>query len=124
MVAPVERIFSEDEANSLLPQLTQLLTQLQRAHTEFRATERTAQRRAASNGAVPSAPADNAGAEYLRLLGELNGLGILVRDPEAGLVDFPAVRHGDPVYLCWRLGEHGIGFWHPRDTGFTGREPL
>ena len=120
----MERIFSEEEANSLLPQLTDLLMQLQRAHTELRATERTAQRRASSNGAVTSALASDATAEYMRLLGAINTLGILVRDPESGLIDFPAVRHGDPIYLCWRLGEAGVGFWHPRDTGFTGREPL
>jgi hypothetical protein len=39
-------------------------------------------------------------------------------------VDFAANREGEPVYLCWRLGEDHIGYWHARDTGFMGREPL
>ena len=120
----MERIFSEDEANSLLPRLTELLTQLQGAHTEFQSVGRTAQRRVASNGAAPSAPESQASGGYTRLLEEVNDLGVVVRDPESGLVDFPAMRNENPVYLCWRLGEAAVGFWHPRDTGFAGRRPL
>jgi len=59
-----------------------------------------------------------------RLTAEVEALGVIVRDPETGLVDFAAVREGKPIYLCWRLGEDRIGFWHPRDTGFMGRQPL
>ena len=49
---------------------------------------------------------------------------LIVRDVESGLVDFAAMRDDEAVYLCWRLGEPSIGFWHPRDTGFGGRQPL
>lgn len=50
--------------------------------------------------------------------------GIVLRDVESGLVDFPAERDGQPIFLCWRLGEDDIGYWHPPDTGFSGRRPL
>jgi hypothetical protein len=50
--------------------------------------------------------------------------GIILRDVESGLVDFPAERDGQPIFLCWRLGEDDIGYWHPPDTGFSGRRPL
>jgi len=57
-------------------------------------------------------------------LAEINGLGIFVRDPEAGLIDFPAQREGEEIFLCFRLGEDAVAWWHPVDTGFSGRQPL
>ncbi len=50
--------------------------------------------------------------------------GILLKDPDRGLVDFPALREGREVYLCWLLGENAIEFWHDIDAGFAGRQPL
>ena len=51
-------------------------------------------------------------------------LGVILKDLEVGLVDFPAHRNGREVYLCWRLGEDHIGWWHEIDSGFAGRQPL
>ena len=50
--------------------------------------------------------------------------GILLKDPDRGLVDFPVLREGREVYLCWLLGETTIEFWHDIDAGFAGRQPL
>jgi hypothetical protein len=50
--------------------------------------------------------------------------GILLKDPETGLVDFPADREGRIVYLCWRLGEERVGWYHEVSSGFSGRRPL
>lgn len=50
--------------------------------------------------------------------------GILVRDIVRGLVDFPSMRHGQEVYLCWTLAEERIEYWHPTNTGYAGRQPL
>jgi len=50
--------------------------------------------------------------------------GILLRDADTGLVDFPADRDGQRVFLCWRLGEEEIGWFHSERSGFTGRKPL
>jgi hypothetical protein len=47
-----------------------------------------------------------------------------LKDVEQGLLDFPHEREGRVVYLCWRLGEEGIGWWHDLDVGFAGRQPL
>jgi hypothetical protein len=55
---------------------------------------------------------------------QIQRLGALVKDLELGLVDFPALREGEEVLLCWRVGEDEIGFWHPVDEGFAGRRPL
>jgi hypothetical protein len=126
MVAGMERVFTHAEATALLPRLTDLLTAL-----------RTAQRAAAEQGGEPgrhtmstngsAAAAVTASGPLLdvqRLAGDLESLGVILRDPESGLVDFASVRDDEQIYLCWRLGEERIEFWHPRDTGFMGRQPL
>ena len=59
-----------------------------------------------------------------RALNELDAVEVVVRDLERGLVDFPALRDGEEVYLCWLVDEDEIGFWHAPDAGFAGRRPL
>jgi len=62
-----------------------------------------------------------------RLEGEvrkLEELGCVLKDANLGLVDFPAVRLGERVWLCWKLGEDHVGFWHTRHEGYTGRKPV
>ena len=62
-----------------------------------------------------------------RLEGEvrkLEELGCVLRDVSLGLVDFPAVRLGERVWLCWKMGEDHVGFWHTRHEGYTGRKPV
>ncbi len=55
---------------------------------------------------------------------ELQEMEVVLRDLDRGLVDFPALRDGREVYLCWQEGEDEIGYWHDTDAGFGGREPL
>lgn len=55
---------------------------------------------------------------------ELVELGVELKDPRTGLIDFRAMRDGVEVYLCWKLGEPEVGHWHPLDTGFAGRQPI
>uniref|UniRef100_A0A7C2NZ42 DUF2203 family protein n=1 Tax=Schlesneria paludicola TaxID=360056 RepID=A0A7C2NZ42_9PLAN len=55
---------------------------------------------------------------------ELQGLGVELKDPVAGLVDFPATIEGRQAYLCWKLGEPQVEFWHTQDSGYSGRQPL
>ena len=62
--------------------------------------------------------------ELQRTLGELQAMDVVLRDLERGLVDFPALREGREVYLCWEAGEDAIEFWHDTDTGYGGRQPL
>ncbi|MFQ5491799.1 MAG: DUF2203 domain-containing protein, partial [Phycisphaerae bacterium] len=58
------------------------------------------------------------------LLAELAQIGAMVKDFEAGLVDFPGRRNGKDVLLCWKLGEEKLTHWHDLTAGFTGRRPL
>ncbi len=59
--------------------------------------------------------------EYER---ELRDLGVELKDPFTGLVDFPCWMNGHEVYLCWRAGEPDVGYWHEVDAGFAGRQKL
>lgn len=62
---------------------------------------------------------------YRAALERVEGMGVVVRDPDTGLVDFRGTRDGEPVWLCWRLGEGPrIAWWHPIDRGAADRQPL
>jgi hypothetical protein len=58
------------------------------------------------------------------LLRQLYSLGVEVKDPSTGLIDFRSLRAGEEIYLCWRLGVGSIAWWHDLDSGFQGRRPL
>jgi hypothetical protein len=61
---------------------------------------------------------------FQRCVADLHGADIVVRDLARGLVDFPAIRDGAEVYLCWLVDEDQIAFWHDLDAGFAGRRRL
>ena len=131
-----ERYFTLDEATALLPRLTTLLTGLRERRQSLLGHEREQetryQQRVRVNGHaqggeefVQRREAIEADQTALReLVEEIQALGVEVKDVDMGLVDFPAWREGRVVYLCWRLGEPTIAWWHDLDTGFGGRQPL
>ena len=61
---------------------------------------------------------------FTRGLAQIERWGVIVRDLDTGICDFPALREGREVYLCWRVGEARIEWWHESDAGFAGRRPL
>ena len=63
-------------------------------------------------------------AELQKAITQIQEMGCLVKDLEMGLVDFPSLREGEEVYLCWKFGEKRIRFYHGIDEGFSGRKPL
>jgi hypothetical protein len=63
-------------------------------------------------------------AEITAAVERMNALGCLVKDLEAGLVDFYAVQDDEPVFLCWQFGEPAVSHWHALDEGFAGRKPI
>ena len=130
-----DRNFTPEEANEALEQVRPLVERM----VEARRTLLDAQRRQAelvtriaSNGGGLTPPAvstvaaevQEATADLVAVLEELQQLGVLVKDLDRGLVDFPCVHHGRVVLLCWELGEDEVAFWHGADEGFAGRKPL
>jgi hypothetical protein len=63
-------------------------------------------------------------ARFASLIHEVNSHGCILKDVSQGLVDFPHMKDGREVYLCWMMGEKSIGWWHERDSGFSGRQPI
>lgn len=122
-----ERHFTRAEANALLPHLTGLLNQLRHAKDELTDTvaHETLSEAAPSNGGGEEGKQVGiAFLEVRRLLEVIEQSGIVLRDIDRGLVDFPAMIDGREVYLCWELGEGDVGYWHDLDAGYGGREPL
>ena len=122
-----ERHFSRAEANALLPQLTELLSRLRDAKdelTDAEAHEALAEAASTNGGGEEGRQVGVAFLEVRRLLETIERSGIVLRDIDRGLVDFPAVIDGREAYLCWELGEDEVGFWHDMDAGYGGREPL
>lgn len=129
------RHFTPEEANELLPEVRSLVEQLV-SHRRSLAMAtvrhaRIATKIAGNGGGVRPHEVDDLqgtidaeAAGVVRCVEELQALGVLVKDLDQGLVDFPARRGDDEVLLCWRLGEDEVGFWHGRDEGFAGRRPL
>ncbi len=66
----------------------------------------------------------DAQSQLSRLVEDVQSTGCLIKDLNQGLIDFPALRYGEEVYLCWKLGEPGISFWHRVEDGFRGRRPI
>jgi hypothetical protein len=67
---------------------------------------------------------DQAAQELMKVVEAIQETGCVVKDLEVGLVDFPTLLRGQEVYLCWKLGEEHIGYWHGLEEGFAGRKPL
>jgi hypothetical protein len=122
-----ERHYSLDEANAALERVAELIVRLREAREGLSDTEaREALSEAAPNNGG-GGPGRVVSAAFLALrsaLHELQAMEVVLRDLDRGLVDFPSLRDGEEVYLCWEEGEGEIGFWHDPDTGFPGRRPL
>ncbi len=117
--------YTVDEANEELENLREHLARLREARQAMiRASERITEAVATDGGGVEGRDWFESGRTLRTEVEWLNARNILLRDPESGLVDFPAHREGREVYLCWRLGEDRVEWWHELDTGFVGRKPL
>lgn len=127
------RLFTLPEANSLLPELMPLLLEL-RSHKVTLDSAVTAlsaltpamrQNGHAAQARELEARIQELTAELAAGIDQVTAMGIEVKSLDHGLIDFPSLREGRVVFLCWRLGEGPtIRFWHDIDAGFAGRQPL
>ncbi len=132
----MSKTFTLDEAQSLLPVLEALLRRAQekgRVCAEIEVElDQLRQQIALAGGmnvdvtraARRRAERDKALQETKDALGEMESIGVQIKDLEKGLLDFPCLLEGKTVLLCWKLGETEIGFWHSVEDGFAGRKPL
>jgi hypothetical protein len=124
------KLFTLSEANAMLPTVRRIAAAISRAHREIVSLQEAA--RAAAENAALGGGFMVEGTRYVKDLmslaehtGELEALGVQLKDYERGLLDFPSLREGRVVLLCWQLGEGDrIEWWHDLETGFAGRQPI
>jgi hypothetical protein len=123
-----ERLFSLTEANGLLPQLEGLLLEVQKERKLLAKMEdevKKAGDHAKQDGGTIYGPRYIRAMEYItKNIEKINEMGVLLKDLEKGLCDFPYLLDGRVVYLCWKLGEQEIQWWHETHTGYSDRKPL
>ncbi|MBA2490064.1 MAG: DUF2203 domain-containing protein [Candidatus Limnocylindrales bacterium] len=126
------RYYAIDAANRQLAELRPLLERLRADRDEVARLqdELTAFRQADGSADHARDLADREAAirtvvqRMKRTVTQLDDWSVALRDISSGLVDFPALVNGRPIWLCWRLGEDGIGWWHELETGVAGRKSL
>ena len=129
------RHFTPEEANAALAEVRPLVEGLvaqRREHVQALARQEELERKIKGNGggmppaelAAAAADVDAIERRIARLVDEISEHGAQVKDLDEGLIDFPALRRGETVLLCWRLGEDEIRYWHRVEDGFAGRRLL
>jgi hypothetical protein len=131
-----ERYFNREEAEELLPEIRKSLEKAREQKRTLDSLDQELAQAAARimmlGGSIPPYQ------ELVRKKGEreqfvskledavnhIQETGCVVKDLDAGLIDFPTIRDGREVYLCWKLGEKRIEYWHGLEEGFAGRKPL
>jgi hypothetical protein len=124
------KLFSIEEANALLPTVRAILVSIQRTHKRLLSYREAAKH--AAEGAEMGGGGMQGGGRYVALLSDISSLtsklevlGVQLKDYSRGLIDFPSLREGRVVLLCWQLGEgEQVEWWHDVDSGFAGRQPL
>jgi hypothetical protein len=140
----VVQFYDLDSANARIPEMREILEQLKSQREDLirlrdLVLERQEAVEAGSEGSSSRGQDDDAPDDELRLIrlrmqglidqmqaavARIDELGITLRDIESGLIDFPALATGRQIWLCWRLGEDDIEWWHELDEGFSGRRLL
>lgn len=130
-----KRLFTVDEANRTLPLVQRIARDVVAAFGRAKqARDQLEDRLGRTGGSLDAQYSDEVMAlqdtfqqaqqDLLGFAGELDQLGVLLKGVDVGLVDFPAKIDGKVVFLCWKLGEPAVEYWHEIDSGFLGRQPL
>ncbi len=130
-----KRVFTPAEANSALPRVRPAAERLVAVRARMRELVETQGKlvnTVAGNGAGYAAgdltmaqeELEQLAGEAAACVSELEEAGVVVKDLDLGLLDFPALRHGEEVELCWRVGEDDVEWWHELGAGYRGRKPI
>jgi hypothetical protein len=128
----VGRYYGIDEANERLIELRPMLEQLRADRDRVAKIQRDLEHGRQTNGSEEHAEQlgelEDEAREIVRRMqtsvGMIDAWGVTLRDIPSGLIDFPALANGRPIWLCWRLGEGDVGWWHETNAGFDSRQPL
>jgi hypothetical protein len=131
-IAAVSRYYDVDDANARLEELRPVLEALRDDRDAVARAQRDLERFRATNGNAGhveelrqrEAEVGTIARRMKRAVETIDAWDVTLRDIGTGLVDFPALVNGRPIWLCWKLGEDRIAWWHELDSGFGGRRPL
>ena len=122
------KLFSVEEANELLPELKRLLGEARARRDAMREKAPDLQpilEAAQGNGGGKKGSEFGVDAYRLHLaIGRITELGVVLKDLDSGLLDFPHERDGRIVFLCWHPPEERVEFWHEIEAGYAGRRPI
>ena len=126
------RYFGLDEANALVSEVRPVLEALRDDRERVAEAQAWIQRERENNGSGEHAEELAEREQEIRdivqrmqqAVIQVDDWGITLREISSGLIDFPALANGRPIWLCWRLGEGDIEWWHETNVGFDGRQPL
>ena len=125
---PSKKLFTLDEANAFVPQLLDLVPKIQKLsaslNNNFPDIKNARDKAKWNGGSDQGVDYLNAVLKYNELMRKIEEMGCEVKGIREGLIDFPSLREGREVYLCWRMPEKEILFWHDLNAGFTGRKPI
>jgi hypothetical protein len=125
---PSKKLFTLDEANVFVPQLLDLVPKIQKLsvslNNDFPDIKNARNKAKWNGGSDQGVDYLNEVLKYNDLMRKIEDMGCEVKGIREGLVDFPSLRDGREVYLCWRMPEKEILFWHDLNAGFTGRKPI
>lgn len=120
--------FTLAEANSLIPFLQENFERIHQKQTElvkqFPEIKEFLERKSSDFGFANSIEYIQKGSEVGKLIDKISRTGVLLKDLQRGLVDFPHLSEGKEVFLCWELGEEEVKYWHEIEAGYAGRQPL
>ncbi len=122
-----ETFYSVNEANGLIPKLKPLLERIRKTQEELAKDKTVAavrEKAAQNGGGLPGRQLSTLTKTLEADMRQLEEWGIVLRDPAIGLIDFLHKREGETVFLCWKLGEPRVEWWHPLETGIAGRQRL
>jgi hypothetical protein len=123
-----DRLFTRDEADRLLAELRPIVADLIQARARLIEMQPelagVLDKLLGNGGSRMTAELLETFERLRRDVRAIEAMGVLVKDLETGLLDFPSERDGEIVFLCWRHGEPSVAHWHAVDAGFSGRQPL
>ena len=121
--------FTIKTANEILPSVIEKFQNLKKEKNEVMKLEHKLQTSISSSNQLGQyvtlkQELNHAITKFYQAITELEGTGVMIKDIEQGLLDFPSKRFDDEIWLCWKEGETEIKFWHEIDSGFNGRKPI
>ena len=121
--------FTIKTANEILPSVIEKFQNLKKEKNEVMKLEHKLQTSISSSNQLDQyvtlkQELNHAITKFYQAITELEGTGVMIKDIEQGLLDFPSKRFDEEIWLCWKDGETEIKFWHEIDSGFNGRKPI